>query len=816
MTKKSGLCLGASVLTLMLVTTGAAFAQEAEVSLEDASVEEIIITATRRNERLQDVPVTVTAITNEQIEELQLKQFEDIQVLSPGLSFRSSGNQGVVTSLRGISSTVTTSAPPAVVIYFNEIPVNDLVAFKGIYDIGQIEVLRGPQGTLRGISAPVGSITIGTRRPDLNDRGGTVIGSYTDESAFNAQVAYNLPIIEDKLAIRVAGLYDNNENGGVRNPTTGAESSSETMSFRGSVAYQPTDALSVFGSYQYLSNDAYDLTAVQGAGFDPTPTLPFTPSQAAQALLPAGYNGPVIADVRDRLAVQEQASPRHFTSNTAVLNTRLDLTEGAVLNYILGYTQFESLQRIDEGDTDIGNAVLDFSPGQLFHVDTEAWSHELRIDSVGGDRFWDYSIGLNHLKNSPRTITNVGSNGAISALAIANPPTGPATLAGADIFLPETRIEKSIFASSTFHLPTRTDVTVGARRVYFERDQDFILWQTTNGVRDTVNPLITQPSNRKFKEWVFDARVVQRLDDDKIVYFSYGRGFRGPGANRGVPVPSLPALLELPGETSDSYELGFKGDFFDRRLRFNADVFQQDYKGFNSVAGDVPFCPNYAPVNVLCAGVPAFNVPPLATSGQVVFAGDARVRGFEAEISGRITDRWTASATVAYAKGNFQNAQVPFRPDLNGDGNPDTDAEFGALATQDMYFAASNGPISEVPKWIYTIQSEYTHPLGGEAEAYVRGLFSFRGKRSEVSGLQSYDAEPVLNLYVGAREWIEGVDITLFARNVFDTQRLTSTTNRNIAQTVTGYGAIDTGYQALRYMAPREIGVTARYAFGGG
>ncbi|EZP74272.1 hypothetical protein BV96_00360 [Sphingomonas paucimobilis] len=786
---------------------------------------DIIVTATRRNERLQDVPVTVTAITSAQIENLQIKNFQDVQVLSPGLSFRESGTQGTVTSLRGISSTVTTSAPAAVVIYLNEVPINDFVAFQGIYDIGQIEVLRGPQGTLRGVAAPVGSITIGTRRPDLNDYGGTFIATGTDQPSFNGQAAVNVPIIKEKLAVRIAGLFDVNRNGDLHNPVTDVKSRADTKSIRASVLFQPINPLSIFAYYQYMRANRYDLTRVEGTGFVPTADQPF----------PAGYNGPVIRDGRDGIAVQENVTLRQFMSNNASINAKLNIADEASLSYIFGYSQFKSFTGLNSGDTDTGNAVLNYSPGQLFHTDSKGTMHELRLDSMGGDRLFDYSIGVNYLKTANRKPTNVGSNRGYAVIPGVNPPSGPATLLGTDILIPENRVDKSAFASATLHLPTRTDITFGARRLHFKRDQGFQLWLTTDGVRDTLaiplppplpplvlqtptQPLLDSPSSRSIKAWVYDAKVVQHLDDDKIIYFSYGRGFRGPGANRGVDLPALDFLRVLPPEKSDSYEIGFKGDFFDRRIRFNFDVFQQDYKGFNSVVGDVPFCTGSGQAQGTC-GTPAG-----VGFGQVVFSGNARVRGFEAELSANITDRWTASGTVAYAKSNFKNAQVPYRPDLTGpsgtpDGIPDTNDELaGALtAANPIFFQTSNGPISEVPKWNFTVQSEYTHPLSGNTEGFIRGLFTYQGKRSDVSGAYTYAAEPILNLYVGAREIVPGLELTLFARNLFDTRKLTFR-GSDIVTSVPGSSAsdplINTGYHEVRYGAPREIGITARFVFG--
>jgi iron complex outermembrane receptor protein len=356
-------------------------------------------------------------------------------------------------------------------------------------------------------------------------------------------------------------------------------------------------------------------------------------------------------------------------------------------------------------------------------------------------------------------------------------------------------------------LPPRTYISLGARRLYYRRDSEFLLYQTIGGVRNTPAPLISQSSSRPFNKWVYDAKLVQHLDDSKIVYFSYGHGFRGPGANRGVPLPAIPSIQTLPAESSNSYEVGFKGQFFDRRVTLNIDVYQQNYSGFNSVAGDIPYCPNYAP-NCQLVIFPGFSIP-LASSGQVVFAGDARVRGVEADLSARITDRWSLQGTLAYADGKFKNAQVPYRPDLNGDGVPDTDTVFATLATQPLYFRPSSAAISDVPKWNFTLQSEYSFPLA-QAQVYVRGLFVYNGSRTDVSGANTYPAEGMLNLYLGARDIVPGLDISIFAKNVTDIRKL------EYASVPMSFGSFSTGYRQVLYTPERQVGITARFSFGGG
>lgn len=765
----------------------AAHAQDAQPAGEQQATapSDIIVTATRRNERLQDVPVTVTAVTNEQLQDLNITQFRDVQVLSPGLVIEDRGAQGNVTALRGISTTVNSGSPQAVIIYFNEAPIQDTLAFQSIYDIGQIEVLRGPQGTLRGVAAPAGSITITTRRPDLNNFGATIDGTFTDQTNINGQFGIGVPLINDVLAVRVAGLYDRNTNGDIRSLNSDAKSRSETKSIRASALFHPIEPLTIFGSYQYLRNETDNLTIVEGNG--------------------RGYNGPVLPEGSGRrgISVQEETSPRRVTGHLASLSAKLDIGDEAALSYIGGYSKYSALTRADEGDGDSGNAIPNFSQHALFDVSVTDWSHELRLDSQGPGRFWDYTVGAFFRRTTSNT--NVAQQVfGVPSFTPTFDPIGPVDTFGFIRAQSQGKLkDKSVFASSTFHLPTKTDITLGARRLWSKNNAPTSLTFVTSvfGTEFPGTPSII-PDTVDEKAWVYDAKIVQHIGEDSIVYASYGRGFRGPGNNKYVALPA--SFPRVTSEKQDSYELGFKGSFLDRRLRVDFAVFQQDIKGFITTVADVPYCSfgNDAPC-------PPVGSPPQnrVTSSSIAFNGDARVRGFDLDISGKITDRWTAQGTVSYAKANFKNAQVPCRPDLDGDGQPDTDDEFGANATQPIYFCSSNGAIADVPKWNFTLQSEYTVPLA-QAEAFVRALFVYKGKRAEVSGLNSYEAQPILNLYLGAREIVPGLEVTMFAKNIFNTRKLTYTSSDLVT-----FG-FPSGYHQVTYTPQREVGITARMRFG--
>src|SRR5690606_21022275 len=125
--------------------------------------------------------------------------------------------------------------------YFNEISVDAQTAFTAMYDLEQIEVLRGPQGALRGRTAPAGAITIRTRRPDLTDVDGYAQATVTTRDAVNFQAAVSIPLVRDRLALRAAMLIDRNDLNRVHNVNRDDSSRSTTESARLSLAYAPTD-----------------------------------------------------------------------------------------------------------------------------------------------------------------------------------------------------------------------------------------------------------------------------------------------------------------------------------------------------------------------------------------------------------------------------------------------------------------------------------------------------------------------------------------------------------------------------------------------
>jgi iron complex outermembrane receptor protein len=223
--------LSATASSFALIS--AAQAQQTSPTGEDANVlTEIVVTAQRRAESLQDVPMSVDVATGEQIERLNIFDAKDVQQLSPGLQLQNNDGRSNTATLRGISFNPDQGTSPAVDLYLNEAPVDAQTAFTAIYDIEQIEVLRGPQGALRGRTSPAGAITFRTRRANLDEFEGYVQGTYSDAAAWNVQGGVSIPIVPGKFAMRVAALTDGNRGNQVYNIPQGEYSRSRTESAR--------------------------------------------------------------------------------------------------------------------------------------------------------------------------------------------------------------------------------------------------------------------------------------------------------------------------------------------------------------------------------------------------------------------------------------------------------------------------------------------------------------------------------------------------------------------------------------------------------
>jgi iron complex outermembrane receptor protein len=361
------------VAALGVVVTAPAFAQSAATTPAadgEFGLEEIVVTARRKDESIQDVPATINAVTGAELAKLNLRKFEDIASVVPGLSMATNASGiGATASVRGVAYDVQASGNNGTIeFYLNDAPISAGNLFQALYDVQQVELLRGPQGTLRGRASPSGSMTVTTRRPDLSEMGGYASATATDIDGTNVQGAVGIPLIAEKLAIRVAGVYDKNEGNRVRSLNSSEEPEAETKSGRVTVHFEPTDSLSFTLAYQNTQLDATQFDAVESQQV-------INPSAPVNLGAPGGSSTPPFIRASQRLSVQDAPRDIHQDFDNYNLQAQWAFA-GQRLNYVGARNEQRLSSRGEQSD--FGNFLcveLSRGPAGLRAADRKRGDH---------------------------------------------------------------------------------------------------------------------------------------------------------------------------------------------------------------------------------------------------------------------------------------------------------------------------------------------------------------------------------------------------------------------------------------------------------
>ena len=789
---------GASVLALMAATapvSAMAQTQPAPVAEQATSLTEIIVTARRRDESVQDVPAVVNAVTAESLQNNNIRNLTEVQTLVPGLTLTTAANgTGGNAQMRGVNFDINASGNnPTVEFYLNDAPITAGVILQQMYDVGQIEVLRGPQGTLRGRASPSGSITIATKKPDLYKTGGYGSATYNDIGTVNVNGAVNIPLIEGVAAIRIGGLYNDDDGTHVRSIDTTQEKRkaySRSESGRISGLVTPTDWLRLEGSYQSLATNSRTHNQVE----------------SFSVVNPAAPASPTLIRADDYLGFQ--ASPRIVKQNYDIYNWRAEVS---VLGQQLIYQGQHYTQDILSSDS---QDPANLFPGTAVMQNTESHikstSQEVRLQNQERvfDMF-DYVLGYFDNKNDTPTTLN-------RPTVVRLPPAfggGIATIVQTPLGRFGNSREKSIYGNVTAHLGEATQVSGGLRHIdYQDVGQLFV-----------SGALLSQDVHAD-KKWVYTASVQHSFGRDFMVYANTGSSYR-PGITAVGDFNLQQSTLEksfvnLPPETSKSYEAGFKSTLFDQKMRLNISAFHQKFKNYPyRTPGNGVYYINTTATTPLTQQVAQFNF---------VAAVPVEVNGVEGEVNYELTPNWNISAVAAYALGKIKDGTIPCT-DLNGDGKPDSISTAPTFAQLQAATGGNNISACKLtqrssfqPPFSTTIQSEYSQPVGS-FDGFVRGLVTFNGKSQgdPNNAFDDVDAYALLNLYAGVRAPDRGWEVTLYAKNLFDTNKVLtrtdpySTSYQQLSTSFVASPATTTStYTGVTTTPPREFGVNVRVALG--
>ncbi|MFQ3322709.1 MAG: iron complex outermembrane receptor protein [Pseudomonadales bacterium] len=747
-------------------------------------LEEVIVTAQKRAQTQQDIAATVNVVTGDVIDDFAVFNFSDIEQLTAGISLTTINSRNSNISMRGITTDPESGSDSAVQVYFNDVSVREDVAFTQMYDLARIEVLRGPQGAVQGRTSPAGAIKMITQQPNMSIVEGYVQTSFSDNDGFNGQFATSLPIIKDELAIRLSGVYDENNGNNVENLTTGLNSTKRASSGRLSIAWQPTDTFSALLVTQYLDRSSAD---------DPK-TLVGTDSLGTRPTLEAS----------DRKALGQTDDFDTLVYKLASLELNWDVL-GHQLTSISGKQDSTKPGRLENDrafyQPDLNGALVvgNLNTFQETNTAVDSFSQEFRLSSVDNDT-WDYMVGAFY--NKQDTTTSFESWNATTIPVIGGTAN---LLAGGSV--PVNREDFAIFTFNTVRLTDNLAMDIGLRHQKVNRfnltDVDLLeIGQVAvnpaladlvvDGIAATfpISAISDEDSRASSTATTGSFTVRYNLDQDISLYGSYSRSFRAGGISI-IPDPNIGVIeaagrLKYDDETSDAIEFGMKGRFWDGRATANVAIYLQKFDGLISR--------NIGLQAQKADGTGSFDIP-----GGLTYNADANMQGLEIDGQILITERWSAGGAFSYNESEYDDgAQSPC-------------SSAGELLTCDI----GGDRIAGQPKLSFSLNSEYYIPLDS-VEWYVRGLYKYTGdiiNSSAISGLtnarEKFDSYDTINLFTGIRAENGQWDVSLWAKNLLDKEALLT----EIPSDTYDIAASGGSYVSPTLIPERTIGLTARYNF---
>lgn len=753
------------VLPVAILIGSGQFIAQAQDDLLNTDIFELptyMVTATKEPRSIQEVPMSVDAIDASKLSDLNLFNLEDVQNITPGLFINTNDPRNPVPSLRGITFDPDSGTSAAVDVYWNETAINASTAFRSMYDISQIEVLRGPQGTLRGRSSPGGAITIATRRPDMELFGASLSMSASDQNLFNTQIAINAPIVAGKLALRIAGLYDGNDVGGVENIVRDDKSGSLTRSWRATLEWKPSEDFNLTLVHQYMKQtlDAYN---------------PIEGSSAFSDSLPENV------DLFDRISVNP--GPVHYAEEPILssLTAEWKLPGDHELVAIIG-RQVRNTQTETEFDNAL-NIISDWTYPQVLSIESESYSYELRFFSINHEK-WNYIFGLYYEngENDSRVqqvAVKMWFDGLNPYVSSSPVPRAPDYIVPLDMSITGDGSYKGIFTTQTLQLSEKWRLEAGIRYQQIK----------SNSLQSAPDLGINTDTERDESPVTGSVSLSYQKTDSLLYYFTVGRSYRPGGEGYRNSAEMLEKYLHYDSETSLGYELGFKSTWYDNRLQLNAALFRQEFDGFISHSGFI-----YADSNF--DGISDNNYG-------ITFNGDARTQGVEIGMALSLPHRVVINFDATFIDAEWTDAQSPASV-VDENGVP----VFNTPDEQVSYISLDGERLGDTPRVQLSSSLDWSRNLES-FQIFTRGLFRFQGDREnrrvpDHSHISSYS---VVDLYAGLRSLDSRWSFTLWAKNVFDRDIVVDHSS------MAYIGLWSAGYREARIAPPREIGITASFSF---
>lgn len=798
--------LGCSVLAVAAATLapGAAFAQDAPQAAEDqrGGLDEIVVTAQRRAENLQEVPIAVTAMTSSTLADTGIDATRDLPQVIPSVQFTRSGPSGLF-FVRGVGTTNAAAGEEgANAVYVDNVYMADLGQTINYFNnIERIEVLKGPQGTLFGRNATGGLIHVITREPGDEAVLDGEFG-YANYDTVSARAYVAGPITENISADFAVTNYHQNDGWG-RNLTTGTKNFIQDYAgARSKIVARPNDVIKLTLSGDYLKNKDNPVgwriaDGTIGTGGCRGPDAPTTTVVCRNPF--TGAPSPV-ADNHDTTGNQPALTIQEIWGGSLTAEFQTDV---ATLTSITAYRETST-----DSDFDVDGGPLPLVRIQ-FLSGMKSFQQEVRFASYNTEPL-SWQVGAFYLHTESENNSFFSGAGIVGAAAgVGVTGVGPTAVLGQQAQAQLKTDSYAVFGEATYSITPTTKLTGGIR--YTEDNRNFDasqFFQRVNGslvappafgfTIPSQTPLPTpgvQKSKLKYDEITWRVAIRQELNDDMNVYASVNKGFKSGSYSLQNPLndPYLP-------QTIMAYELGFKSELFDRRLRLNLSGFHYDIDDYQ--------------VRSAALAVPG--------SSLVLNAATVKVDGVELEFEAAPVDHlrlfggvtWLDSrydkfggpgasvqAPIVYPSIAGQTAATTCPVALRGTKNP------GIVFPGPWvggYFTClgdvSGNKVSNSPEWTATFGATYTVPVSEDGEVRITGLYSYNdGYFFEPDNIAAQDSYHLFNASVEYRP-TQNIGIEIWGRNL-------GNTDYAVQKITTGTGTVQSNG------APRTYGVNVKFNF---
>ncbi len=658
----------------------------------DFYLDEIVVTARKRAENVQDTPISITVFRSKDLEARQIVNVGQIADFTPNLTINTSaafsGSSATpAIFLRGVGQVdFSLNTDPGVGLYVDGVYISRAVGgLIDLVDIERIEVLRGPQGTLFGRNTIGGAVSVTTKAP-TDEFGGRLKLTTGSDNRILVQGLVNAPLGEN-LNSRLAANY-HKRDGYVDRPDGVSLGDDNSFSIRGTVAYTPAENLSVTLSVDYTrereESAPFILTSLDPnapfSGFhnaviapliDPSLASPFGPLGPPSACFigasnPACFNEesvPVGVQGVNNGTLPSQSDIDVFGASLII---EYDLNESITLKSISAYRDLDSFStnEPDSSPVAVNSTQDDFTYNQFSQeLQFLGTSFDNRLEWIlGGYFFTEEGINKNFVKFS---VIEILSGGLVENQSIAG------------------------FGQATYAITDRLKLTTGLR--WTEDSRDFTPDQrVTRDIAAGIpvgTPLLPNvKASAKSNDFTPMINVSYDLSDDVNTYATYSQGFKSGGFTQRVFPPIFPAPGQNPAdvipafdpETVDTYEVGFKSQFFDNRMQLNAAAFQTNYKDtqINVQVGIAPTTQN---------------------------AAAATIKGFEVEFQAALSEGFRLNFGAGYLDANYDELDATVDPRIT-----------------------LNSRLPGTSEWTISGGASYRHQMGDMGFLTARADFSYR------------------------------------------------------------------------------------------